>query len=169
VPVKIVNNTIHSVKGLLYRFSAGKLEFLLTKEADTRMFGFPGGAQDEEDVDIEATAIREVCEELGITKASYCVSDPHITHEFVHEDTNSPRFGKKGVLHILLLFYNGKEQIIPSPEIEEVMWLSEEEVIEKISSSYRYWTPVFKKVITFLNVAPINKMSPRHPQPEKSS
>lgn len=149
--VKVVDNTIHSVKGILYKEVDGGRLFLMTKEADTGLFGFPGGAEDEEDTDYLSTLKREVHEEIGLSEKAYEIVDPAITHEFVHEDPNSPRYLKKGVLHVYLLKYNGNEVVAPSDELESVVWLSSNSVLENLIGSYAYWNSVFEKVLRYLD------------------
>lgn len=148
--IRITDNTIHSVKGLLWKNTGNDIEFLVIEESDTGLSGFAGGAQEEEDPDITSTLEREVTEELGISNKSYSLIDPKINHEFVHEDIKSSRYGKKGIVHIFLLLYNNKEAISPSTEIKEVYWLKEEEVISKLSHSYGYWIPLFKQAVEYL-------------------
>lgn len=142
---KVVNNTIHSAKIILYKKHRGRTLFLLLKEPE-KLYSFIGGAQDTNDHAIIDTARRELFEEVGLTEKSCKLKETTITHEFVHSDPQSNRFGKKGKLHAFLAHYNGNEKINLEAELLGYEWITAEEVLKKLASSYDYLPTVFEKV-----------------------
>jgi 8-oxo-dGTP pyrophosphatase MutT (NUDIX family) len=142
--VKIVDNTIQSVKGIVYRKINGSVKYLVTYETDTGMVSFPGGAQDKADQTIEDTMKRELREELGLSADAYTLTPTDLTHEFVHTDKkNKARFGKKGVQHVFLVNYKGGEEIIISNDIGSVKFLARDQVLRELKNAYEYWIPLF--------------------------
>jgi 8-oxo-dGTP pyrophosphatase MutT (NUDIX family) len=142
--VKISNNTIYAAKAIIYRNSLDGREFLVTKEKDTGLYGFVGGAQDEGDMTIEETMQRELLEEVGLRGEKLLPTS--ITYAFTHTDQNSPRFGKQGVLTLFLINYSGAPLIL-AEELEEIQWVSEGTALDLLKNSYSYWPELFLKVI----------------------
>lgn len=147
--IKVVANTIHSAKVFIYRIEKKRPSFLVIKEPEG-IYGFPGGAQEVSDVTILDTARRELVEETGLTEKSCTIKETNLTHEFVHTDPKSERFGKKGILHAFLAEYNGYEPVKLDSELLQVAWLREKDVLQTIKTSYPYLTPVFKKIVNML-------------------
>ena len=144
--VKIIDNTIHSVKGIVYRKINNSIKYLVTYETDTGMVSFPGGAQDITDESLEATMKRELLEELGLTTDAYALHLTDLTHEFVHTDEkNKERYGKKGIQHVFLVKYTGGEEIKISEDIGSVKFYSKDQVLRELKNAYEYWTPLFQK------------------------
>lgn len=144
--VEVINNTIHSVKIILYKRSDSEILYLVLKEPEG-LFGFVGGAKDIDDIDFTYTAKREILEELGLTEKSYTLTECDFTHEFVHTDTQSPRFGKKGIQHIYLAHYTAIEEIKLSDELLGCEWLPENQVFERLQTSYTYFKSLFTRAI----------------------
>lgn len=144
--VKVVDNTIHSVKIFVYTVTDGKRLFLILKEPEG-IYGFVGGAQDAEDETFLDTAKRELKEEVGLTDKSCQLIETDIIYHFMHTDPKSERYGKKGLLHAFLAQYNATEEIKLDNELLEYKWVTADMVLKKITSSYPYLTDVFKKVI----------------------
>lgn len=142
---KVTNNTIHSAKVFLYKKDVENL-FLVVQEPEG-LYGFVGGAQDEEDKTLRNTAVREIQEEINLTENSYTLTETPITYEFVHTDPKSNRYKKKGVLHAFIARYNESEAINLNPELLQYKWLTKEDVFKYIADSYPYLAEVFQKVI----------------------
>jgi 8-oxo-dGTP pyrophosphatase MutT (NUDIX family) len=148
--VKIIGDTIHSVKVIVFRKTTFGIEFVVIKEPEG-WYSFPGGAQDVIDNSLKETAQRELKEELGLTSASYTLESTDITHAFLHTDKNSPRYGKKGVLHIFLAEYNGKDQIHLDSQLQEFAWDTESAVLAKLEHAYPYLKTVFSQAMSLLD------------------
>lgn len=146
---KIVNNTIHSVKIILYKRQKDAIQYLILKEPEG-IYGFVGGAQDIDDVSITQTAIREIFEEIQLTQKSYVLTDCNFFQNFIHTDKQSPRYGKKGVQHAFLGEYNGAEDIQLCDELLSYQWALKETVFEKIKTSYPYLKTIFEKATASL-------------------
>lgn len=143
---KVVKNTIHSAKIILYKKQRGETLFLLLKEPE-KLYSFIGGAQDTNDKTITDTARRELFEEVRLTEKSCKLKETSVTHTFVHTDKKSPRYGKKGILHAFIAAYDGSEEIQLDKELLSYEWLTELKTIETLKASYTYLPQVFNKVI----------------------
>ncbi len=146
--VKIINNTIYTVKIVVYKKNYKNILFLITKEPEGD-YNLPGGAQDITDDSLEETAQRELKEELGMNN-NYKLVKSTITHEFIHSDKKSPRYGKKGILHIFLAEYIGNKDLKASDDLLAIHWMTEIEAIEVLKKSYSYLEPSFRKVLPMI-------------------
>lgn len=149
VTLKVVRNTIHTVKIIMYKFENGERKFLTILEPEN-IYGFVGGAQDTEDKDLHETAVREIKEEISLSPISYTLSETPVTHKFLHTDIASPRYNKIGILHAFTAEYNKNEAIILCKELLKYEWLLPEEVTKRLTDSYPYLTDVFQKVVDLI-------------------
>ncbi len=147
--VKVVGNTIHSVKVVVYKVDHAIIHFLLLKEPEG-LYSFVGGAQDIEDNTIEDTARREIYEEVSFVPSDYALIVTPIIHEFIHTDPKSERFGKAGTLHIFLAKYEGTEEVRLGDDLQNFSWNSEQEVQKKLQHAYEYLLPVFNKAVQLI-------------------
>ena len=100
-------------------------------------FVFPGGRRDEDDVDIKATACREVKEEIGVE------IDPRrlVPLRNIH---TSPHAGP--VYHMLTFAYPVEEEFntsVNSEEVEEEVWVTPREALSRFELPYQIMAAVY--------------------------
>jgi len=109
-------------------------------------FVFPGGRLDPEDIDIRATASREVQEEIGIeidTKLLVPLRNIH----------TSPHAGP--VYHMLTFAYPAASEFktkLNTEEVDEEMWITAREALRKLDLPYQIRAAVFT-IAQFATVA----------------
>ncbi|MEA3249480.1 MAG: NUDIX domain-containing protein [Patescibacteria group bacterium] len=91
--------TIHQAYALITRKHDGVDELMLVEELDGEM-SFPGGAQEEGDVDMISALRRELREELQLWPEQYEAKGTGVTLSFKYERPESSRFGKTGVTEL---------------------------------------------------------------------
>ena len=100
-------------------------------------FVFPGGRRDDEDVDIKATACREVKEEIGVE------IDPRklVPLRNIH---TSPHAGP--VYHMLTFAYPVEGEFntsVNSEEIEEEVWVTPTDALSRFELPYQIMAAVY--------------------------
>src|SRR3989344_9311836 len=71
---------------------------------------------------------------------------------FIYKDPESDRYMKKGILHIFLADYNGKESIKLGKDLLCYEWVKPEEVMIKIQNSYSVFKKTFPIILNSLNL-----------------
>ncbi len=108
-------------------------------------FVFPGGRRDDGDIDIKATACREVKEEIGVE------IDPHrlVPLRNIH---TSPHAGP--VYHMLTFAYPVEEEFntsVNAEEVEEEVWVTPSDALSRFELPYQIMAAVYA-ISRFANV-----------------
>jgi len=109
-------------------------------------FVFPGGRLDPEDVDIRATAYREVLEEIGIEIDTGLLVPLRNIHTSAHAGP---------VYHMLTFAYPAASEFhttLNTEEVDEEMWIAAKDAIAKLDLPYQIRAAVYT-IAQFTTVA----------------
>ena len=99
-------------------------------------FVFPGGRRDATDVDIRATAVREVFEEIGVEIDAGQLVPLRDIHTSAHAGP---------VYHMITFAYVINDEFITSPnaeEVEEEIWMAASDAVQQLNLPYQIMAAV---------------------------
>lgn len=119
---------------VIHRNKDGRLEFLVVENAKTKNITFVSGAKEDSD-ESETDAInREIQEELGLLAGEIKFRPTGIRHEFIFGPSKKDRTGQRGSYEVFLAdATNMNKPINHTTELKDAKWMSEEEVMNKLS------------------------------------
>jgi len=127
--------TYYGVIVLFYKGRGEGRGFLVVENSKTGNVTFVSGTQEAEDRDLLATAQREIKEELGLDSNSYQLEPTDVYHNFVYGSKKPERTGRRGSNQLFLVNASALGEIGHTSELKRVMWLSKEEVGQKLTFS----------------------------------
>ncbi len=125
---------VKNARAVIWRETDGKRFFLLTQEF-SGTFTVPGGGKDLEDDDIEATMVRELFEELGLSPEQYVAQriDWSKEYENLYRDPRSERYQKNTIIYpFLVRVASDVRLVLREGEIEGAVWVREDEALLRL-------------------------------------
>lgn len=134
---------------IIYRQTDEGREFLLVQQKSGNL-SVAGGGKENIDHDIDDTIVREIGEELNLTKDQYSIQELDFVHEFIYGPWKKERAGQLAKNKVYLLKVKPNVKIVPNlEEIVGAFWVKEEEVFKRLT--LEDLKEIFKKAIAKIN------------------
>jgi isopentenyldiphosphate isomerase len=132
--------------GIVYRNTNKGRQFVLVSQKSGHLSVAGGGKEEIDQNDDDKTIVRELNEELGLSKNQYKMRKLSFRHNFLYGPWKKERAGQQASNSVYLILMADGMEIQPNrSEIVDAYWVNEADVIEKI------WLPdlktIFKKAI----------------------
>lgn len=118
---------------LFYKKSGGQTLFLVVENTKTGNVSFVAGAAEDSDRTLEASAQREISEELGLSPDEYRLLPTDVTHEFVFGQNKPERAGHHGSYQVFLADVSTLPEISHTAELKSAHWMTKEETLRSLS------------------------------------
>lgn len=117
---------------IIRRIADSKTEYLII-ENKTGNITFLAGAKELVDLDLQATAHREIKEELGLESNQYMLKQTGLNYEFIFGAQKKERAGALGRYTIFTAEVGKSLNIKPTSEIKSVKWFDYNGVLSNLT------------------------------------
>jgi len=118
---------------IFHKTEGAEPRFLVVENTKTGNVSFMAGAKEDTDTSLEATAEREIQEELGLTKEQYVLTPTLISYEFVFGPQKPERAGAQAQYHVFLASMIGNDAIFHTQELKSAKWMTASETLSALS------------------------------------
>lgn len=118
---------------IFHKTNGAEPQFLVVENAKTGNVSFVSGAKEDIDTSLEATAEREIQEELGLIKDQYALTSTPISYEFVFGPQKPERTGAQAEYHVFLASLIDDNTVPYTQELTSAKWMTASETISALS------------------------------------